>query len=76
MSTTAKAAKATKHRPVYLNLRGPYGVETVDEFTQGEDAPEDRKAFRQHIREMVANYHQCGQPVYTSSRSTRDWAQR
>ena len=73
MSTTTKA---TKHRPVFLNFRGSHGVETVDEFTRGEDAPENLREFRAYVREMVRNYHQVGQPVYTSSRSTREWAQR
>ena len=65
-----------KKRTVYLNMRGPYGVETVDEFTQGEDAPQDPREFRKMVRQMVTEYHITGQPVYTSSRSTREWAQR
>jgi hypothetical protein len=66
----------TKKKPVYLNLRGPYGVETVDEFTRGEDAPENPREFRAYVREMVSNYHQSRMPVYTSSRCTREWSQR
>ena len=65
-----------KKRTVYLNMRGPYGVETVDEFTQGEDAPQNPKEFRQYVRDMVREYHAARMPVYQSSRSTREWAQR
>ncbi len=28
-------------KTIYLNMRTVYGVETVDQFTQGEDAPKE-----------------------------------
>jgi hypothetical protein len=58
---------------VYLNMRGPCGRETVDEYTRGQDAPEDRRAFRRYVRNMVAEYHLAGMPVYTSSRPCAGW---
>lgn len=58
---------------VYLNMRGPAGRETVDEFTPGADAPADRRAFRQYVRDMAAEYHMAGMPVYTSSRPCAGW---
>jgi len=51
-------------------------VETVDEFTQGEDAPKDYREFRKYVREMADNYRTSGMNVYRSSRSTQAWAQR
>lgn len=60
-------------KPIYLNMRGSFGVETIDEFTQGVDAPSDPKEFRAYVRAMVQEYKSTGQPVYTSSRCTRSW---
>ena len=59
---------------VYLNMRGPAGRETVDEFTRGQDAPADSREFRRYVRDMVAEYHMSGVPVYTSSRACAGWA--
>ena len=50
-----------------------YGIETVDEFTQGENAPVTYKDFKKYVREMVREYHMSGMNVYTSSRSTKEW---
>ena len=58
---------------VYLNLRGPAGRETVDQFTRGEDSPVDPRAFRRYVRDMVSEYHLAGMPVYTSSRACAGW---
>lgn len=63
-----------KPRTTFLNVRTSEGVETIDQFTQGEDAPLTSAEFRKYVREMVREYHTTGQPVYTSSRCTRDWA--
>ena len=60
-------------KTVFLNWRGPAGRETVDEFTPGEDAPAERRAFRHYVAEMVAEYHACGMAVYTSSRPCAGW---
>jgi hypothetical protein len=61
---------------IYLNFRGPYGVETVDSFTMGEDSPANPNEFRAYVNEMVGEYRLAGQPVYKSTRCTRDWAQK
>lgn len=34
---------------IYLNLRTSQGVETVDQFTRGEDAPQNPKEFKAYI---------------------------
>lgn len=62
-----------KPKTIYLNLRSFYGVETVDEFTPGQDTPENIREFRKYVQEMVSNYHMAGMPVYTSTRCTNDW---
>lgn len=59
---------------VYLNMRGPAGRETIDEFTRGQDAPDNARLFRRYVRDMVAEYHTAGMPVYTSSRACAGWA--
>ena len=56
---------------IYINMKSSYGVETIDEVST-EQFP-DRKEFRKEVRSMVANYHQCGMPVYTSRRCTKEW---
>jgi hypothetical protein len=58
---------------IYLNTKTPQGVETVDQFTRGKDAPEDPKEFRKHLREMIKEYSMSGINVYSSSRCTREW---
>lgn len=55
-------------KTVYLNMRGPSGRETVDEFTRGQDAPADLRAFQGYVRDMVAEYRAAGMPVYASRR--------
>ena len=58
---------------IYLNMRTVYGVETVDQFTQGEDAPKEPKEFRKYVNEMARNYREAGMQVYQSQRATKDW---
>ena len=58
---------------VYLNMRTSQGVETVDEFTRGQDAPENWGDFFAYVREMIRNYHESGMSVYRSSRATKEW---
>ena len=60
-------------RTVFLNTKTSYGVETVDSFTRGEDAPATTKEFRAYVREMIREYHLSGMPVYRSSRCTNEW---
>ena len=60
-------------KTIYLNLKSQYGVETVDQFTQGEDAPQEPKEFRKYVNEMVKNYRENNMQVYKSQRATKDW---
>lgn len=55
----------------YFNMRGPYGVETVDEFDSQDF--KSRREFRKELRRMVLEYSTSGMPVYISSRCTKDW---
>ena len=59
---------------VYLNMRTSHGVETVDEFTREET--QTPKQFRAYVSKMVQEYHISGQPVYRSSRPTKEWANK
>jgi hypothetical protein len=58
---------------IYLNLRTSEGVETIDQFTRGEDSPQNPKEFKAHINAMIREYHISGQNVYKSTRSTKEW---
>lgn len=60
-------------KTIYLNLRTPYGVETIDEFTQGENAPIETREFRIYVNQMVREYHLTNQNVYKSQRCTNEW---
>ena len=44
-------------KKVYLNCKGACGVETVDEFTQGVDAPSVRREFKKYVKEAISEYH-------------------
>ncbi len=59
---------------VYLNMKGPYGIETVDEFTR--EPGQSPKDFRKYVSEMVNNYRQSGMNVYRSSRATKEWREK
>ena len=61
-------------KTIYLNMRGNYGVETVDQISR-EDWP-TYKEFRKELSSMLTNYHLCGMPVYTSQRCTNDWKRK
>jgi hypothetical protein len=58
----------------YLNMKGAYGIETVDEFTR--EVNQSPKEFRAYVSKMVSEYHLAGMNVYRSSRSTKDWANK
>lgn len=62
-------------KTVYLNWRGPRGVETVDEFTPGADAPIGKK-FRAYVSKMMSEYATAGMNVYRSSRPCRSWKEK
>ncbi|MBS3739697.1 MAG: hypothetical protein KGY51_12005 [Psychroflexus sp.] len=54
-------------------MRTNQGVETVDQFTAGIDAPEKYKEFRRYVNSMVSEYNMSGMSVYKSSRATKEW---
>lgn len=56
---------------VFLNLRGPAGRETVDEFSR--EPGQSAREFRAYVRDMVREYHMAGMGVYTSSRRCANW---
>ncbi len=58
-------------KTTYINMRSKYGIETIDEVNSIEFP--DKKEFRKEVRSMIVNYGQCGMPVYTSQRCTKDW---
>ena len=57
----------------YLNMRGPSGLETVDEFTAGQDAPREYRNFLRYVRRMSLEYNLAGMDVYISRRPCRGW---
>ena len=58
-------------KPIYLNMRTNYGVETVDEFER--EKGQDPREFRKYLNDMVKEYHLAGMNVYKSSRCTKEW---
>lgn len=58
-------------KPVYLNMKTSYGIETVDEFTREEG--QSPKEFHKYVSQMISEYKASGMDVYRSSRCTNDW---
>jgi hypothetical protein len=58
-------------KKVFINYRGPQGVETVDEFEP--EPGQTAAAFRAYVSEMVAEYQLAGMAVYSSSRPCANW---
>jgi hypothetical protein len=58
-------------KPIYLNMKTSFGVETVDEFQREEN--QTPKDFRAYVSKMVQEYRLAGMDVYRSSRCTKDW---
>lgn len=56
---------------IYLNMKGNYGTETVDEFTR--EPNQKWSEFRKYVRQMITEYTLAGMNVYSSSRCTKDW---
>jgi hypothetical protein len=61
-------------KTVYINFKGSYGIETVDEFTP--ELGQSWLEFNRYVNEMLREYRMSGMNVYRSSRPTRDWANR
>jgi len=51
----------------YINMKGNYGIETVDEFETRKEATEMVKEYR--LGDRTNDY-------YLSSRSTKEWRER
>lgn len=56
---------------VYFNMRGVYGVETVDQCVRSEWNTE--KEFRKEVKNILLNTRLAGMPVYISQKCTNDW---
>jgi len=59
---------------IYLNWKGPKGLETVDEFAR--EPGQSLAEFRGEVRRMVREYRLAGMGVYPSRRPCRAWAAR
>lgn len=55
----------------YLNFRGSYGVETVDQLSQS-DFP-SYKDFRKELTRLIQEYRLAGMNVYPSCRACKGW---
>jgi len=60
-----------KLETVFMNMDGPAGKETVDEFTREPGQP--LREFRAYVRKMADDYRLAGMPVYTSKRPCKGW---
>lgn len=60
-------------KTIYLNTKQNGIVETVDQFTQGVDAPANYREFKAYVRTIIDEYHLTGQNVYKSQRCTKEW---
>ena len=58
----------------YLNMRGPYGLETIDELDPA-DFPR-LSDFRAELRRLIYEYMLSGYSVYWSQRPTNKWKDR
>lgn len=63
-----------KQPTVYINMKTNFGIETVDEFTK--EPEQTGREFRDYVSNMVREYRLGGMNVYTSSRCTKEWANR
>lgn len=63
-------------KTVYFNVKNGNSVETIDEFTRGQDSPASPKEFRKYIFEMLKECRMSGNPAYMSSRCTKEWKTR
>lgn len=64
-----------KTTTIFLNMKTSQGVETVDQFTQGEDSPSNWREFKRYVSQMIREYRISGMSVYSSNRSTKQWKQ-
>lgn len=55
----------------YLNMKGVYGVETVDQLDPKDF--DNRSDFRKELRRLVGEYRIAGMSVYISQRCDNTW---
>ena len=63
-------------KTIYINTKTPQGVETIDQFTRGEDAPKESREFKLYVNNMIAEYHLAGIAAYASRRCAKAWKER
>ena len=55
----------------YFNIKGVYGVETIDELDSSDFST--IKEFRLEVKRLYREYNLTPMSVYTSSRCTNEW---
>ena len=55
----------------YFNIKGIYGVETIDELDSADF--DSMKEFRQEVKRLHREYNLTPMSVYLSSRCTKEW---
>lgn len=59
---------------LFINWRGPQGLETVDEFSP--EAGQSPKEFRKYVKKMCSEYNlSYGGGCYISRRACKAWLQ-
>jgi len=66
--------QAQRETTVYLNFKGPHGIETIDEFSM--EPGQDRREFAKYVQKMIEEYRLAGTPVYRSLRPSKEWRER
>jgi hypothetical protein len=55
----------------YFNIKGSYGVETIDELDSANF--DSIKEFRKEVKRLYREYNLTPMGVYVSSRCTNEW---
>ena len=63
-------------KTLYVNTKTPQGVETIDQFTRGENAPKKSSEFKRYVESMIAEYQLAGIAAYASRRCAKAWKER
>lgn len=58
----------------YFNINTNFGTETIDELSEKDFT--NFKDFKKEVTRLKTEYRLAGTNVYTSQRSTRDWANK
>ena len=66
-----------KDKIIYFNVRGPYGVETIDEYSEQEFKKDNPTGnFRKYVLEMLRCTIESGNNAYMSQRCDKTWRNR